>query len=82
MEIVSFPLIFAWRNNEKRRLLYGKRCRVVTYGKMNSALVEFKDGTREIVSRNALRKANRKEYNDHIPSSRSRGVLLYPRGDH
>ncbi len=71
MEIVSFPLIFVWRNNEKRRLLYGKRCRVVARGKMNSALIEFEDGTREIVSRNALRKVERKEYNDHIPNSRS-----------
>ncbi len=65
----SYPLIFIWRNNEKRHLLYGKRCRVVARGKMNSALIEFEDGTREIVSRNALRKVERKEYNDRIPSS-------------
>lgn len=35
----------------------GQTCRVVARGRMNSALVEFNDGTRHIVSRNALRKA-------------------------
>lgn len=35
----------------------GQLCRVLVRGKMNSALIEFKDGYRAIVSRNALRKA-------------------------
>ena len=34
----------------------GQRCRVLVRGKMNSALVEFEDGYRAVVSRNALRK--------------------------
>ncbi len=47
---------FAWRNNSKRATLYGRPCRVLARGKMNSALVEFENGQREVVSRNALRK--------------------------
>lgn len=47
---------YVWRNNAKRATLYGRLCRVLIRGGMNSALVEFEDGQREIVSRNALRK--------------------------
>ncbi len=53
---MDFPYRFAWRNNEKRATLYGRRCRVLVRGKFNSALVEFENGQREIISRNALRK--------------------------
>jgi hypothetical protein len=35
----------------------GDRCRVIVRGRMNSALIEFADGERHVVSRNALRKA-------------------------
>ena len=48
--------IFCWGNNSKRATLKGKLCKVLFRGRMNSALVEFKDGQRECVSRNALRK--------------------------
>lgn len=48
---------FVWRNNAKRVTLYGRECKVLVRGGMNSALVEFQSGQREIVSRNALRKA-------------------------
>ena len=48
--------LYVWRNNAKRATLYGRLCRVLIRGRMNSALVEFEDGQREIVSRNALRK--------------------------
>lgn len=54
--IVTFPYRFAWRNNAKRAKLYNCRCRVLARGKMNSCLVEFENGAREIISRNALRK--------------------------
>ncbi len=37
----------------------GQRCRLLARGAMNSAMVEFEDGAREIVSRNALRRADR-----------------------
>jgi len=36
----------------------GMRCRVLTRGGMNSALVEFADGYRVVTSRGGLRKAN------------------------
>jgi len=50
---------YAWRNNEKRRTLYGRRCRVLHRGRANSALVEFTDnGQREVISRNALRRVH------------------------
>lgn len=48
---------YAWRNNEKRATLYGRRCVVICRGKMNSAMVEFENGQREVVSRSALRKS-------------------------
>lgn len=53
----GFPYIYCWRNNAKRATLYGRRCRVLARGAMNSRLVEFEDGQREIVSGNALRRA-------------------------
>lgn len=34
----------------------GHRCRVLWRGGMNSCLVEWEDGSRDVVSRNALRK--------------------------
>ena len=48
---------YAWGNNEKRKTLKDRLCRVLHRGKMNSALVEFENGQREVVSRNALRRA-------------------------
>jgi hypothetical protein len=48
---------YAWSNNEKRRTLYGRLCRVICRGRANSALAEFENGQREVVSRNALRRA-------------------------
>lgn len=35
------------------------RCRILARGTLNSALIQFDDGTRAVVSRNALRKAPR-----------------------
>jgi hypothetical protein len=34
----------------------GERCRVLVRGSMNSAMIEFEDGFRAVVSRNGLRK--------------------------
>jgi len=53
---VIYDCYYAWRNNEKRLTMYRRKCRVVVRGKMNSCLVEFEDGQREVVSRNAIRK--------------------------
>lgn len=55
----SQPLYrYHFANNEKRATMKGRICRVIARGTMNSAEIEFLDnGQREIVSRNALRKA-------------------------
>lgn len=50
--------IYAWKNNPKRELLYRRRCEVLARGGMNSALVEFENGQKELISRNALRRRN------------------------
>lgn len=39
----------------------GETCRLIARGQMNSALVEFGDGERAVISRNALRKFGREE---------------------
>lgn len=54
----AFPYRYVWKNNEKRRELYGRMCRVLVRGIANSALVEFAGGQREVVSRNALRRTS------------------------
>lgn len=50
---------YTWRNNEKRRTLAGRCCLVLVRGRANSALVEFENGQREVVSRNALQRFDR-----------------------
>jgi len=50
-----FTHVYAWRNNERRAALYGRRCRVVASGAMRTVLVEFEDGERVTTSRRALR---------------------------
>lgn len=55
---------YAWRNNlalglrpcPKRITLHRRLCRILARGKMNSVLIEFADGQRECVSRNAVRR--------------------------
>jgi hypothetical protein len=53
----DFPMIYSWKNNPKRKSLYCNRCRILARGKMNSILIEFENGQREIVSRYAVRRA-------------------------
>lgn len=48
---------YAWKNNPKRAALYGRKCRKLATGKMQSVLVEFENGQREVVSFRALRRA-------------------------
>jgi len=55
---MSIEHIYGWKNNPKRKSLYGRRCKVLVWGRMNSALVEFDDGQKEVISRNALRRRN------------------------
>jgi len=54
--MVTKTYIYGWKNNPKRRGLHGRTCRALKWGKMNSVLVEFDDGQKEVISRNALRK--------------------------
>jgi hypothetical protein len=53
----DYPYVFSWRNNSKRATLYGRRFRVIVRAGRNSALVEFENGQREVISRNAIRRA-------------------------
>lgn len=48
--------IYTWGNNPKRATLKGRNCRVIARGALNSCLVKFENGQREIISRNALRR--------------------------
>lgn len=51
---MTFTHIWYWKKRLPDRK--GQSCRVVTTGKLNSALVEFEDGFRVITSRWAVRK--------------------------
>lgn len=53
---MSQMYVYVWKNDPKRRTLYGRRCRVLARGSLNSCLVEFENGQREVISRNALRR--------------------------
>jgi hypothetical protein len=52
----KYPHYYAWANNTKRCGMVYRPCRIVARGRMNSVMIEFRDGTREIVSRRALRR--------------------------
>ena len=71
----DYPYVYSWGNNEKRAGLRGRTCRVVARGRMNSVLVEFEDGRREVVSRYALRRRphSRQECKDLLTNG---GVTL------
>ena len=51
---------YAWKNNEKRETLYKRACRVLARGRMNSCLIEFENGQRECVSRNAVKRLTKR----------------------
>lgn len=55
--LARYPYVYRWGNNPERAKLKGRRCRIVTCGKLNSTLLEFEDGSKVISSRNAIRKA-------------------------
>lgn len=54
-EAVVFPFYFTWRNNPVRETLYGKKCRIVATGTMNSVSLEFESGEQVVTSRYSLR---------------------------
>ena len=49
--------IYTWGSNPKRATLKGRKCKVVARLALNSCIVEFENGQREVISRNALSKA-------------------------
>lgn len=53
---IKMKYLYKWCNNDKRKTLYGRTCKLLVRGLANSALVEFENGQREVISRNALRK--------------------------
>jgi len=56
LDDTSMTYIYGWKNNSKRKTLYGRECRLIMRLKMNSAAVVFENGQFEVISRNALRK--------------------------
>ncbi len=52
----SQKYIYTWGNNPKRAEMKNRVCWVLTRASRNSCLVQFENGDKEIVSRNALRK--------------------------
>lgn len=50
---------YAWKNNEKRRTLFGRACRVLYRLALGSVIIEFENGERECVSRRALRRLDK-----------------------
>lgn len=55
--MTTYP--YYWRVRSRLPHRFGQRCRVVVRGGMNSAIVEFEDGSRFCTSRNYLRKVKR-----------------------
>lgn len=47
---------YVWGNNQVRAGWRNKKCAVLAHGRMNSIMVEFEDGRKEIVSRYSVRK--------------------------
>jgi len=52
----KYNYVYRWGNNPIWAKLKGKKCKILARGKMNTCLVEFEDGQRYTISRNALRK--------------------------
>lgn len=52
-----WPYRYAWKNNPKRKKLFGRRCRIIVTGTMGSCLVQWAGGDHDVISRRALRKA-------------------------
>ena len=54
--IPEFQYIYVWGPRLMGFARKGQACRVLVRGSMNSALVEFEDGFRAVISRSALRR--------------------------
>jgi len=68
--MTGYPYRYVWANNPVRARLRGLRCRLVVRSRgFNSCLVEFENGERVVVSRNALRRVPLPD--DQPPPNRS-----------
>ena len=57
---MTYPLMYRYRLKMlwgKDSPLFGRRCRIVARGALNSRLIALEDGTLYVVSGNALRRA-------------------------
>jgi len=59
--VIEFPYAWAWNAHPDEPWMTqldrkGEHCRVLARGTMNSALIQFEDGFRTVVSRNGLRR--------------------------
>ncbi|MFX0194861.1 MAG: hypothetical protein ACFFCW_01970 [Candidatus Hodarchaeota archaeon] len=71
----EYPHIWFWRKRLPGRK--DQRCRILVRGGMNSALIEFKDGYKAVVSRNALRKAAMSNAVLHFAARKAaQGILI------
>ena len=55
----EYPLVYAWRLRAlwgSNSPYYGRRCRIVARGALNSRMIEFENGALAVVSGNALRR--------------------------
>lgn len=52
---------YGWRNNSKRLTLFGRKLRIIARLTQNSAIVEFENGQREVISRNALKRLDKNQ---------------------
>lgn len=48
--------IYYWKNNEKRKMLKDRKCFLIACGALNSVLIQFENGQKEITDRRALRR--------------------------
>ena len=55
---MEYKYYYAWKNNPKREDMYSRRFKIISRGAMNSVLIEFENGQREVISGNAIRKVN------------------------
>jgi hypothetical protein len=65
VQLVARWYRYSWRNNEKRKKLYGRKCRIIIGAQRRKVLVEFEDGQREIVDARALRRLPMQKEGDH-----------------
>lgn len=53
--MTSYSHVYRWGNNEKRATFKGRRCRIVTRGRMRSILIEFENGEKIVTSERAVK---------------------------